>query len=120
MTPSETNLLELDSELNAMIMSGDALEAFEKFYADDVVMQENDLEPTIGKAENREREKEFFASLTEFRGVKVLAQGVGGDTTFSHWHNDFTHKDWGDRNYTQVAVRTWKQGQIVKEVFYYG
>lgn len=28
-------------ELNTMILEGKALEAFEKFYAEDVVMQEN-------------------------------------------------------------------------------
>lgn len=114
------DLLALDTELNTMIMGGEALEAFEKFYAEDIVMQENDQEPTIGKDANREREKAFFAAITEFRGVKVLANGAGENTTFSHWHNDFTHKDYGYRDYTQVAVRTWENDKIVKEIFYYG
>jgi len=35
------------------------------------------------------------------------------------WHFDYTHKDWGIRNYTQVAVQDWKDGKIVKEKFYY-
>ena len=46
---------QLEQELNQMILSGKALEAFEKFYADDLVMQENDQPPRIGKAANRER-----------------------------------------------------------------
>ena len=45
---------------------------------------------------------------------------IGGDTSFSHWHFDFTHSEWGERNYHQVAVRTWREGKIVREVFYYG
>ena len=40
------------SELNKIVLEGKALEAFEKFYHDDVVMQENELAPTVGKAAN--------------------------------------------------------------------
>ncbi len=37
------------------VEQGRALEAFETFYADDVVMQENLMPPTVGKAADRER-----------------------------------------------------------------
>ncbi|MEL7488442.1 MAG: nuclear transport factor 2 family protein [Pseudomonadota bacterium] len=113
-------LLSLDTALNDRIIRGEALEAFEEYYAEDVVMQENDAEPTVGKASNRKREQDFFSAVTEFRGASVLAQGGGGDTTFSQSEMDFTHRDWGDRKYRQVAVRTWKDDKIVREVFYYG
>ena len=53
-------LMELVTDLNSMILRGNALEAFEKYYAEDVVMQENELPPTIGKGANRERERDFF------------------------------------------------------------
>jgi len=36
------------------------------------------------------------------------------------WHFDYTHKEWGTRNYTQVSVQHWKNGKIVKEQFFYG
>ena len=115
-----STLAALEAELNQAILDGAALEAFEKFYADDVVMQENDAEPTVGKAANREREKAFFDAITAFRGAEVLATGIGEDTTFSHWLMDYTHKEWGDRTYRQVSVRTWKDGKIIREVFHYG
>jgi hypothetical protein len=35
------------------------------------------------------------------------------------WHYDYTHAEWGERNYTQVSVQEWQDGQIVKEKFYY-
>jgi len=41
-------------EMNDMILAGQIMEAFEKFYADDVVMQENSDEPRVGKEVNRE------------------------------------------------------------------
>ncbi len=110
----------LDAELNEAILNGKGLEAFESHYAEDVVMRENDAPPTIGKSANRIREQEFFDAITDFRGVEVLATGSGENVTFSHWSFDFTHRDWGVRKYRQVAVRTWEDGKIVREVFHYG
>jgi hypothetical protein len=110
----------LDRELNNAILVGKALEAFETYYAEEVIMQENDAEPTIGKAANREREQAFLRAITDFRGAAVLAAGVGDDTSFSQWHYDFTHAEWGERKYHQVAVRTWRDGKVIHEVFYYG
>jgi hypothetical protein len=34
-----SDVVTLEHELNQMILSGKAMEAFEKFYADDVIMQ---------------------------------------------------------------------------------
>ena len=75
----------LDAELNEAILNGKGLEAFEHHYAEDVVMQENDASPTIGKPANRIREQEFFGAITDFRGAEVLATGSGENVTFSHW-----------------------------------
>ena len=114
------HLRELVEDLNSMILEGRALEAFEKYYAEDVVMQENELPPTIGKAANREREKEFFSNLVELRGADVKAVAVGDGVTMVEWFFDYTHKEWGRRTYHQVAVQRWKDGKIVHERFYYG
>lgn len=113
-------LIEKISTINDMILQGKALEAFEEFYHDDVVMQENDNPEVLGKAANRIREEEFFDSITEFRGAQPLKVTVGEYTTMVEWHFDYTHKDWGTKNYTQVAVQDWKDGKIIKEKFYYG
>lgn len=107
-------------ELNQLVLNGKALEAFERFYADDISMQENDQPPTVGKAANHAREVAFFGAITEFRGAKVLSVAAAGDKTFVEWFYDYTHKDWGVRRYHQVAVQTWKNGKIIQERFYYG
>jgi ketosteroid isomerase-like protein len=98
---------ELDNELNQMILTGRALEAFDLLYADDVVMQENNDEPRVGKAVNRKFEEEFFASA------------VNGDLTFSQWFIDITLKGGHRHSMTQVAVRQWKNGKIAHERFFY-
>ena len=113
------SLLEKITDLNDLVLQGKTLEAFEKYYHDEVVMQENEEEPTIGKEANRLREEEFLRNLVEFRGAKALKVTVGQDATMVEWKYDFTHKEWGIRDYTQISVQEWKDGQIIREKFYY-
>jgi hypothetical protein len=115
-----TTLKEKIHALNDLVLSGKTLEAFEKFYHSEVIMQENERPPTIGKAANRVRELEFIGNITEFRGAEVKAIAIGENHSTVVWHYDYTHKDWGVRNYTQVSVQHWKDGQIIKEQFFYG
>ena len=113
-------LAEQINDLNNLIAQGKALEGFEKYYHDEVVMQENENEPTIGKHTNRLRESEFFHAVTEFRKAQALNVSVGENVTMVLWHFDYTHKEWGERNYKQVSVQEWKDNQIIRETFYYG
>jgi hypothetical protein len=112
-------LLEKISELNDLILQGKVMEAFEKYYHPEVIMQENENPPTVGKSENRKREEEFFSSVTDFRGAKPLKVTVGEGVSMVEWQYDYTHKEWGVRNYTQVSVQEWKDGLIIREKFYY-
>lgn len=113
-------LKEKINHLNQLVLEGKALDAFEMYYDDTVIMQENLSQPTVGKEANREREKEFFANVTDFRSAAVEGVAVGDDITTVIWHYDYTHKEWGDRNYNQVSVQHWQNGKIIKEQFFYG
>jgi hypothetical protein len=107
------------SELNHLVLNGRMMDAFEKYYHDDVVMQENQQPPTVSKAANRKRELAFLDSVTEFRGAEVQGIGVGDNLSFVIWKYDYTHKEWGVRRYTQVSVQQWKEGKIIRETFVY-
>jgi ketosteroid isomerase-like protein len=109
----------LDRELNQRILDGDLLGAFDRYYADDIVMQGNTGEPTRGKAENRKREEAFLASVEQFHGAKLLSSAVEGDISFSEWEFDATYKGAGRVVLAQAAVRRWKNGKVVNERFYY-
>src|SRR5690349_5215659 len=108
------------NEINELVLSGKMLDAFDKHYHNDVTMQENALPPTVGKAANRNREIEFLGNITDFRGAQVLDVAVGDNVSFVKWQYDYTHKEWGVRNYTQVSVQHWKDGKVIKEQFFYG
>lgn len=107
------------NELNSFILNGKMMDAFEKYYHDDVVMQENHLPPTTSKDANRQREVEFLNNIVEFRGAEVKGIGVGDNISFVVWKYDYTHKQWGIRDYTQVSIQEWKEGKIIKEKFVY-
>src|SRR5580704_1851860 len=118
-TLNATEVAALDRALNEAILSGKALEAFEQYYADDVVMQENSDAPRLGKDVNRKFEVEFFSSLAEFHEGKLVSSAVNGDVTFGEWFMDVSFKNGYRMKAAQVAVRRWKDGQIVNERFYY-
>lgn len=107
------------AELNQLVLTGRSHEAFEKYYDDDVIMQENEDAPTIGKHANRLREAEFANNLKEFRSVAVMQTAVNNNISFVVWKYDFTHATWGVRNYTQVSMQQWKDDKIIREQFFY-
>jgi ketosteroid isomerase-like protein len=119
MSTDNNNVAALDKALNEAVLSGKALEAFEQYYAEDVVMQENSDEPRVGKDANRKAEIEFFSSLAEFHEGKLLSSAVNGDVTFGEWFMDVTFKNGPRVKLSQVAVRRWKNGKIAHERFYY-
>lgn len=108
-----------DQGLNERILSGDLLDAFEDFYAEDVVMQENTAEPFVGKAVNRDREKAFLDSVAQVHEVKLLGSAVNGDRSYSEWLYDVTFKNGNRLTFSQVASRQWKDGKVAHERFYY-
>jgi hypothetical protein len=119
MTMTTHELKTLDDQLNEMVRAGRFLDAIERFYADDVDMQENGDAPTRGKAANLERERSFFGSVVDkVHEVRQLSQAVGDGVTTGEWIFDWTIG--GVRaQLRQVAVRRWRGGQVVAERYYY-
>lgn len=115
--PTHTN--DLEHDLNQTIMKGDFVKAFDKYYADNVIVQENDGSPVAGKDANRKREEEFMKTVEQFHGAKLLGEAVSGDIAFSEWEYDMTVKGRGRAKMCEVAVRHWKNGQVARERFYY-
>lgn len=116
---SQIDITKLDQKLNQMVLDGQALEAFDEFYADEVVMQENDGDVRVGKAPNREYEESFFASIAEVHEFALHASAVGDAVSYSDWTVDITFKDGNRVKMNQVAKREWKDGKVVGERFFY-
>ena len=112
--------LERAQQLYNQVGQGQVLEAFEKHYAENVVMQEpNGIRE--GKATNREYEEQFVNGIEEFHGmeIKAISEDPNADKVFVEVAMDITFKGGGRVTMEQVAVQQWKNGQIVHERFYY-
>ncbi|MFU8813262.1 MAG: SnoaL-like domain-containing protein [Balneolaceae bacterium] len=103
------------------IQNGTALDAFEKYYADNVVMVLEDGTEVAGKDTNRDREHEFFGSVESFNGMGITAITVNEEeqaTAVEHWM-DVTFKGAdGPTRIEQIATQKWENGKIVRERFY--
>jgi len=117
--PKKLSVQERVEKLNNMILDGHILEAFEKFYADDLIRQENNKETVIGKKDCRSKEEDLVTGITDFRKAKVKNVIIGDKISVVEWEFDYTHEDMGERKYTQIAVQQWNcDGQIFSEIIY--
>lgn len=103
------------------MQSGQILEAFNEFYADNVAMQENNKPATTGKAANLEREKQFLAYVKTWKSFNIRAVGIDEQRGVVLMQSDFEFDavDGKTLKYDQVAVQQWREGKIVHEKFYY-
>lgn len=101
------------------LSTGKILEQFRSLYAEDVVMSENGGEDPnrVGLEKNLAYET-FFMQNSEWHGAKVGPVLVDGAHTAYEMWMDVSFQ--GQRmQRTQVALQTWKNDKIVREVFYY-
>lgn len=97
------------------------MEAFETYYADDCIMQENNEEPRVGKEANRAFEQEFLGSVEAVHDQAIKAVAINEETgvVFIQAWMDATFKGLGRMEMEEVQVQTWKEGKIVHEKFFY-
>ena len=100
--------------------AGRILETFETYYAEDIVMSENGYDPRVGKDVNRRYEEDFVNGV-DFHAAEVGRVILDEDSQQAavEWVLEFTPKGGQRVVQKQVAVQTWKDGQVVKETFYY-
>lgn len=115
-----SDIQERVTALQQAIGEGRIIEALHEFYDADVVMQENETEPTRGLQANIEREQAWLESVAEFRAFDVHAIAVSGDTSLVESSLAYVDKQGNEVGYAQVSRAKWKDGRIVDERFYHG
>ena len=112
--------LELAKDLYNQVAKGKILEAFEKNYAEHIVMEEPNGKRE-GKTACRTYEEQFVNNVKEFHGlsIKAIAEDIEKGKVFLEIGMDITFKDGNRVLMEQVAVQQWENGQIVHERFYY-
>jgi hypothetical protein len=98
---------------------GRIIEAFDEFYAENVVMQENSEPATEGFAANRAREEQFVAYVKEVKDGSFGPVIIDGDNVAYQSMMDFMGVDGTRIRKTQVAIQKWEGDKIVHERFFY-
>ncbi|SRR5690606_8518570 len=109
------------AECHRMVGEGKILEAFEKYYHDDIVMVEATGEVRKGKDANREFQKQFMSGVKEIHDGGVLSLNSNEEaatTTVETWI-EMTFNDGNRVKMEEVAVQKWQDGKIIHERFYY-
>ncbi|HQW46268.1 MAG: nuclear transport factor 2 family protein [Bacteroidetes bacterium] len=109
------------TDLYNMINSGNLMDAFEKYYHQDVVMQEIGEDKRVGKEVNRAYELKFLSMIKEVHGAGVPAMASdeeNGIVFVENWM-DITFQDGNRINMAQVCVQHWDGDLIVSETFYH-
>ena len=109
------------NELYQMMGQGQTMDAFEKFYAEDVKVWEPTGECREGKEAQRAAIQQWQAGIKEFHsgGVNsITANEETGVSCVESW-TDITTQDGNRWKLEEVAVQKWKDNQIVNERFYY-
>ena len=112
-------IAELERSLNEMLTRGELRQAFELFYDQDVVIQENSDEPRIGKEANQQHRQCFLNSIEHIHSIEVKASADNEDVSFAEWFIDATFRNCVRRQRRQVTRRRWKNGKVVHERFFF-
>lgn len=112
------NTLELDTQLNQMIVAGRSVDAFDRFYHEDVVAQENDAPERHGRAVWKQARERMETMLKRFN-ARVLSNASNGDVSFSEWEIEIELEGASPMRRVQVAVRWWEDGRVIRERFYH-
>jgi hypothetical protein len=115
--------LDRANDIYDMIAKGQLLDAFDKYYHQDVQMEdvgENNLKH--GKEACRAHEINFLNAVAAFNGMGVdsVTVSADGNTTSVESWMDLTFQG-APSNIVmkQVAVQQWQDGQIISEKFYH-
>jgi hypothetical protein len=112
-----------EKEINELVLAGKSLEAFEKFYDENVIMTESDGSTNTGKEACRKYEVSFFETVTEFRGVKLISSvALPSDVSeyeflvVATWWYDFT-TPYYTMTGNQTSFTYWKDDMVQKVTF---
>jgi hypothetical protein len=103
-----------------LLGQGRLLEAFDKYYGENVIMTEP-RGTWEGKANCRAHEVEFLNSVQEFHNLEVKSIGSDEENGVAYVESmmDVTFKGGFRVQMEQVSVQKWEGDHIVHERFYY-
>jgi hypothetical protein len=93
---------------------------YERFYDENVVVQENLQPPRVGRAISIERQQRMNANVKELHDFQIGAVLVDGDRSVIEMQLEITIVD-GYRiiRIEELGLQTWRNGRIIHERYFY-
>lgn len=113
-------LNQLVDALDAQVVKGDIIAAFDQFAADNCVTFSTPEDKTTSKAQKLEALRGFFGNIGSVNRIERLASKVGKSATESQFVFDFTDKFGNHLVYNEVIRRNWKGDKVVEEQYLMG
>lgn len=110
-------LKQLVDALDAQVVKGDIIAAFDKFAADSCVTLSSPTDKTQSKAQKTEALRWFFNNIAATNRIERLAVKVGKTATDSQFVFDFTDHSGNRLVFNEVIRRTWKNDLVVEELY---
>jgi hypothetical protein len=114
-----TKLKNTVEKLNVLIKEGKIMEAFEKYYGEDVTIHENGSPPIKGKDENRKRGIKFLWEVDEIYSAEIKSVAFEKNLSMTEWTINVKLKDGSKKIIYRVNVQTWKDYKIISERLYF-
>ena len=109
-------------KLNILLKDGKIMEAFEKYYGEDVVIQVNGNHPVAGKGANRKREMIFLQEIEKLNSAEIKSVTFGGiddNVSMTEWAINIENKEGEKKIIYRVNVQHWKEDKIINEKLYF-
>ena len=115
------NLNQLVEAVDAQVLTGDIINAFDQFAAENCTTLSTPQDKTHTKAQKLEVLRWFFDNVASINRIERPAFVVKGDNqTESQFVFDFTNRQGNPMVFSEVIRRTWAKGKIVEELYLVG
>ncbi len=111
------NLKNSLESLDAQVLAGDILGAFETFFANDCTTFSSESDRTRSKSEKRDALKWFFSGVARINKIELKSQKISGDQSDSEFIFDFTGVQEQPLYWHEIVRRVWKNGHVVSEQY---
>ena len=116
----QKNLQELSDAMNDMVVSGQLIEAGEKYYASDIRTVEFDGRLTEGKEAAMKKLSEFVGSIKSVKEITCLRSASDDNASFAEYILSLEMKDGSDVYLHEIVRSLWENGQVVEERYFKG
>jgi predicted flap endonuclease-1-like 5' DNA nuclease len=103
--------------LDKLVEKGEIIDAFQKYFDDNVVTWDSDGQKTTTKAEKTALLKSFFSEYKNTEKIKLHDSIVDGLQSHSEFTFIFSNENGQKHKWHEIISRTWKDGKVIDEFY---